>query len=60
MITRKVLDSMTVDHGTRSGVIYRPIRTRSGGTFWKKVIVSDTHCSGCLKRHDPIDCPHKG
>lgn len=20
----------------------------------------DTYCSGCLNRHDPSDCPHKG
>ena len=20
----------------------------------------DTFCSGCLNRHDPSDCPHKG
>jgi rRNA maturation endonuclease Nob1 len=19
-----------------------------------------SHCSGCYKRHDPRDCPHKG
>ena len=60
MITRKVLDSMTIDHGKRSGVVYRPIRTRQGGTYWKRVSANDTYCSGCLNRHDPQDCPHKG
>lgn len=22
-------------------------------------MTNTTYCSGCLKRHDPIDCPHK-
>jgi hypothetical protein len=59
MTTRKVLDSMTIDHGTQSGVVYLPIRRRSGGIYWKRV-ESQTYCSGCLNRHDPLDCPHRG
>lgn len=61
MITRKVLDSMTIDHGRKSsGVVYRPMpRKYGGGIYWKRV-ESQTYCSGCLNRHDPSDCPHKG
>jgi len=60
MTTRKVLDSMTIDHGRKSGgLVYIPIRRRSGGTYWKRVD-NRTYCSGCLNRHDPSDCPHKG
>ena len=56
MTTRKVVDSMTRDHGTVVKVKY-VLQRSARSPYWKRV---DVHCSGCLNRHDPQDCPHKG
>ena len=37
MITRKVLDSMTIDHGQKGDVKYIFIRKATGGGYWKRV-----------------------
>jgi hypothetical protein len=51
---REMLDSLTIDHGRKTTTRFPFVDARD----WKPE--EGCYCSGCLKRHDPQDCPHKG